>query len=129
MEREEFLTKLFSLYGGSFNKGNASEWINAYKQKLSDNIDFDNLYSDMLSQWEKASAPTPAFLSKIAKEKKNSNLGPNNKCEWNDTILADFGKITYEFALDCPFGIARTNLEKRGLTNIRLKEPIVRSFG
>lgn len=126
MERDEFLAKLISLYPASFSKGNTTEWINAYKQKLNENVDFDLLYNEMLEKHDKVAAPTPAFLFKIAKGKRNTNI-TNNNCVW-ENILADIKGITYEFALYCPFGEARTILEGKGFTNVRYPEPITRSY-
>ena len=66
MNREEFLAKLFGLYATTFSKGNATNWTEAYKQVLADNIDYDKLFDYMLKNYSGATAPSPAFLSKNA---------------------------------------------------------------
>ena len=125
MDREQFLNKLFGLYATTFSRGNASIWSEAYKQVLKENIDYDKLYEYMLANYAGASAPSPAFLLKNAVIKYTPDF--NKSIEW-ENIEADINGMTYEFALDCPFGEARTNLEKRGFTNVRLKKPIVKAY-
>lgn len=66
MNREEFLTKLFSLYATTFNRGNGQAWTDAYKQVLSPDIDYDQLYDYMLSNYDEGGAPKPAWLKKNA---------------------------------------------------------------
>ena len=97
MNREEFITKLFSLYATTFNKGNGQAWTDAYKQVLKPNIDYDKLYDFMLSNYAGASAPSPAFLLKNAvyiQEQKTEE-----PAEF-PTIIVKKGSCEYEYGLE-----------------------------
>jgi len=126
MNRDEFLKKLFGLYAATFNKGNGSQWLQAYEQVLKENIDYDKLYEYMLTNYAGAAAPTPAFLLKGATYKKTAE--EKRKTPTWENIQADIKGITYDFALNYSFGEARSILENKGFTNVRYPELIERNY-
>ena len=128
MNREEFLAKLFGLYATTFSKGNATNWTEAYKQVLADNIDYDKLYDYMLKNYSGAAAPSPAFLSKNAVKLPDPFESKGKKYpEW-ETVLADKNGITYEFGLNCSFQEFIDFRRKDGFTNFRYANQEVRAY-
>ncbi len=117
MNKNEFLEKLFTMYPNSFAQNNAAVWGEAYKEVLTDNIDFDALYKHVAANYAGSTIPKPAYLKDNAVYIKKTD----NKCICFPTIYADINGKTYEFAQENSFSEARYNLEKRGFKNIRLK--------
>ena len=128
MNRDEFLVKLFGLYATTFSKGNSTNWIEAYKQVLSENIDYDKLYDYMLCNYSGAGAPSPAYLKKNAEIKQNPFESKEKKYpEW-ETVLADKNGITYEFGLNCSFQeFIDFRRKKDGFINFRYAKPVERA--
>ena len=118
MTQEEFLTKLFSLYATTFNRGNGQAWIDAYKQVLKPNIDYDRLYEYMLTNYAGSSAPSPAFLLKNA-----TYIQDTNKSEYPEfeTIIAEKNGLSYDFGIETTYNDTVKWLKKNGFINIRLK--------
>lgn len=96
MNQDEFLTKMFGLYATTFNKGNGQAWLEAYKQVLKPNIDYDALYTYMLGNYAGASAPSPAFLLKNATYVKDETPEPENEYE---TLLVRKEQYDYEYGV------------------------------
>lgn len=68
MNQDEFLSKLFSLYANSFNRGNGQTWLEAYKKALSNpNIDYDDLFDFVVCEYSGQGAPKPSLLKENAK--------------------------------------------------------------
>lgn len=107
-EREKFLTKLFDLYKSSFNKDNASIWVDAYKRVLPTNADFEALFNRMIFEYSGATAPKPAwFVDKITYKKPQQSEEDKDKV-WTGNIIAIKNGIEYEFG----YGGQAPNLEK-----------------
>ena len=118
MTQEEFLTKLFSLYSTTFNRGNGQAWIDAYKQVLKPTIDYEKLYEYVLTNYAGASAPSPAFLLKNATYRKNP-LEP--ECPEFETLIAEKNGIPYEYGIETTYNDTVKWLTSKGFTNIRFK--------
>lgn len=119
MNREEFLTKLFSLYAVTFNRGNGQAWTDAYKQVLSPDIDYDQLYDYMLSNYDESGAPKPAWLKKnavyIQKEQEEEPVD-------FPTIIVKKGNYEYEFGLEDNDYLKHIEyFKKHGFNIIKLK--------
>ena len=125
MDRDEFLAKLFGLYATTFNRGNATEWTNAYKQVLAENIDYDKLFNYMLTNYAGATAPSPAYLIKNA-VKKPDPFKTENKYPEYENVLADKNGVTYEFGLNCSFQEFIDFRKKDGFTNFRYAKQVER---
>ena len=118
MTQDEFLSKLFTLYSTSFSRGNGQAWIDAYKQVLKPNIDYDKLYDYMLANYAGSSAPSPAFLLKNATyitDKKDKDYPEF------ETLIAEKNGIPYEYGIETNYNDTVKYLKINGFTNIRLK--------
>lgn len=120
MNREEFITKLFSLYATTFNRGNGQAWTDAYKQVLKPNIDYDALFDFMLANYAGASAPSPAFLMKNATYiRENKEEEP---VEFPTIIGYKKGHGYMDFGLqDNDYQAHIEFFKKRGISIIKLK--------
>lgn len=127
MERDDFLTKLFSLYAATFNKGNGIAWTEAYKDVLSEDIDYDLLYKFMLTNYAGSSAPSPAYLSKNAVKKPDPFKPEEKKYPEYENVLADKNGVTYEFGLNCSFQEFIDFRKKQGFTNFRYANQVERA--
>lgn len=119
MNQEEFLTKMFSLYATTFNRGNGQVWLDAYRQVLSPNIDYDKLYNDMLSDYAGASAPSPATLKKMAVYVKSNEP---ETIEETETLIIRKGKYDYEYGVKlADYQNDIEYFKKKGMQIIKLK--------
>jgi len=123
MNREEFLEQIFTMFSVSFNNSNKQTWWNAYKKALSPKLDYDNLFDSVLSEYEQKTAPSPAWLKARGKIKKEFKV--NIEVEYPSIIAIDkMSGFEFTFGLEPPmtFEEAKKCLEKKGYTNIHLKE-------
>ena len=89
---------------------------------------FENAFIDLMRSYSFKTTPPPKIVIEILKKSEIKKPIEKQKSLTWENILADINGMTYEFALDCPFGVARTNLEKRGFTNVRYPEPVKRAY-
>lgn len=119
MNRENFLKTFFNLYKNTFNEENSATWLEAYKSVLGMNVDFDRLYNTMLLEWDKRTAPPPAWLKQRATYIQGQE--PEEPVIKNIYGTAPtgfeycFGYCTHE----SNFALEAENLIKMGFTNIR----------
>ena len=66
MNRNKFLERFFELFNKHFDDNNKQLWWDAYKKVLPESIDFDRLEDTLLNEWDKRTAPTPAWLKQRA---------------------------------------------------------------
>lgn len=130
MDREEFLKKIFCLYPKTFTGDNSNEWLEAYKQVLPTNADFEALYNRLIFEYSGANAPKPAwFADKIVYRTPRTDFENLGK-PWKDTIWGTKNGIEYEFGVEICLSVqeAENILAKRGFYNIRRKEENITTF-
>ncbi len=119
MNREAFLDKIFTMYQRSFTNDNKQEWWNAYKRALSEDIDFDHLYTTMILEYDQKTAPTPAWLnaraSFIARKEPESVTFKNI---WATSPFGTDDLFGYNPETE-KLSLMVENLRRRGFTNIR----------
>lgn len=64
MLKMEFIERIFEMYPKSFTQNNTTMWIEAYSQSLPDNIDYDELFQDMLDNYTHISSAPPVSFFK-----------------------------------------------------------------
>lgn len=131
MNVEEFATKIFNRFPPETRGNDTFETLLVdYISALDDGkeYNYDNAFIDLMRSYSfKTTPPAKIVIEILKKSEIKKPIEKQKPLEW-ENILADINGMTYEFALDCPFGIARSNLEKRGFTNVRYPEPIERSY-
>jgi len=99
MTREEFLIKLKELFPRDFDAKNpqAQYWLNAYKQVLSSNIEYDKLFESVICEYTGQSAPKPAWLREraIYAQSKDTYIG-----ESLEKLIYEVNNFEYEFWYD-----------------------------
>lgn len=72
MDKQQFIDKFFDLYADSFPPKSKQSWLDAYKKVLDDEIDYDKLENFLLLNWDKKTAPPPAWLRQNALRKESA---------------------------------------------------------
>ena len=62
MDRNQFIAQLFLMFPRNFTEENAATWRRAYEQVLPVATDFDSLMNTVLTEYENASIPKPAWF-------------------------------------------------------------------
>ncbi len=80
----EFIGLLLDMYPNSFTEGNTQLWVDLYVKKLPVNLDYQELFDDMLVSYQNAhSAPSTAFLLNLVAQQRERNAQKNKA---NETI-------------------------------------------
>lgn len=131
MDLNEFVNKIFLRFPPEIRGEDTLEnHMYDYTRALDTGkeYNYDNAYIELLRNYSfKTTPPAKIVLEILTKNEIKKTIENQKSITW-ENILADINGMTYEFALDCPFGIARTNLEKRGFTNVRYPEPVKRAY-
>ena len=129
MDLNEFVNKIFLRFPPEIRGNDTFEnHLFDYTAALDTGKDYDyqKSYVELMRSYSfKTTPPAKIVIEILNKNEIKKEVTKVKPIEW-ENIEADINGMTYEFALDCPFGEARTNLEKRGFTNVRLKQPVVR---
>lgn len=124
LEREDFLKKIFTMYPKTFDNGNSSAWLEAYKQVLPTNADFEALFNRLIYEYSGTNAPKPAwFVDKIVYKTPRIDTKYLGKA-WKGTIFGIKNGVEYEFAvpIHLSFQEAENYLINRGFSEIKQKE-------
>ena len=123
MNRENFLKTFFNLYSASFTNTNTAEWLEAYKSVLSIDVDFDELYSTLMNEWDKKTAPPPCWLK--AKKKFKEGREPEKELSIANIWGTAPNGFDYCFGYNTEesnYGLEAEKLLKMGFRNIRKEE-------
>lgn len=67
MDKIDFINTILEMYPSSFTENNTQMWIDLYTRKLPSNIDFQQLFDDLLVSYQNTNvAPSTAFLMNLA---------------------------------------------------------------
>lgn len=131
MQLNEFVNKIFLRFPPEIRGNDTLEnRILDYTMALDTGkeYNYEKAYIDLLRNYSYKTTPPEKIVLEILQQNEIKTPMPKSKAiEW-ENILADIKGITYEFALNCSFGEARTILEGKGFTNVRYPEPITRSY-
>ena len=89
---------------------------------------YENAFIELMRNYGYKTTPSPKIVLGILSQNELKQPTVTTKSPQWDNVEADFGGITYEFALNCPFGEARTILEGKGFNNVRLQRIIERTY-
>lgn len=121
MNRAEFLNKLYALYPKSFTEENKAMWLEGYKEALSGGVDFDKLYTTVLLENEKRTAPTPRWLHDKATYIVSQPTSVTFKNIWATSPRG----YRYQFGYNPQkenFALVAESLIKQGFTNVSEEE-------
>lgn len=121
MNREDFLDKLFVMFAKSFTSDDKQAWWDAYKQVLSENIDYNKLYNTMLVEYEHKTAPMPAWL----KAKASYNIREPESVTFKNIWATSPRGYRYQFGYNPQketFALVAESLIKQGFTNVSEEE-------
>lgn len=126
MNQDEFLAKLFNLFSTTFNRGNGQAWSEAYKLVLNPdlNIDYDSLYTHVISNYSGSAAPKPAYLLEQVNKHSlfiKNKIYENEQYPVFETLIAEKNGYPYEFGIETNYTEAVKDLTQRGFHNIRFK--------
>ena len=62
MNKQEFMTKLVTMYPSQFAGSTADEWVKIYEEKITGNIDYDRLWNILITEYEHKTTPAPKWL-------------------------------------------------------------------
>lgn len=122
MNRNKFLERFFEMFSKSFDESNKQIWWDSYKKVLPESIDFDALERTILDDWDKRTAPAPAWLKQRATYLQGQE--PEAIVFENIWGTAPNG-FDYCFGYnpkESSFALEAENLLKQGFTNIRKEE-------
>ena len=73
MDKKEFIAALLEMFPNSFTQGNTKMWVDAYSRVLPENIDFQELFDDMLVNYKATNyAPSTAFFKPYVDKQLNA---------------------------------------------------------
>lgn len=80
MDKETFIQALLEMFPNSFTESNTQMWIEAYSAVLPDELDFQELFDDMLTNYTSTNyAPSTAFFKPYVDKQLEKIKFQNNK--------------------------------------------------
>lgn len=74
MDKMQFINTLLEMYPNSFTENNIQMWIDLLSKKLPNDIDFQELFDDMVVSYQNTNvAPSTAFLVNLAAKQRERN--------------------------------------------------------
>jgi len=75
VDKVQFINTLFEMYPNSYTESNIQMWFDLLVKKLPNDIDFQELFDDMLTSYQNTTqAPSTSFLVNLAAKQKERNL-------------------------------------------------------
>lgn len=127
MDKVTFLTRFFDLYADSFPPKSKQTWLDAYKKVLDDEIDYDKLENFLLLNWDKKTAPPPAWLKQNSLKKEGTTQTVKECLEFENIWGTAPNGYRYCFGYnpkESNYSLEAAELVKKGFKDISKEERV-----